>query len=72
MDIRDIQIVAGITIACFDVIYRVIKLKSTTLTFIKKLFYSKYNWFSRIGFFALPGWIWGGLITLIFLIENKP
>lgn len=71
MDVRDIQIFAGSATAIVDVVYRVVKLKNKPLNFIDKLFFSKYNWFSRGGYFALPGWIWGSLIALIILIEHK-
>jgi hypothetical protein len=71
MDVRNFQIFAGSAIAFSDVFYRLIKLKNMPLKFTDKLFYSKYNWFSRGGYFALPGWIWGSLIALLILIEHK-
>jgi hypothetical protein len=38
---------------------------------LERLFVIKDNWFSRVGYFRYPGWIWDNLIALIIRIDYK-
>ncbi len=69
MDIRDFQLVGGLTIMLADISFRIYKLRNEEMIFFKKLLYKKYNWRSMIGIFDLPGWMWGALIFLIIFFR---
>jgi len=65
MKIADYQIAASLLLMLADILFRFYKLRNVSMPWHDKLFYKKFNMLSRLGFFALPGWVWGGIVFFV-------